>query len=92
MDWNACIICRDSNGDLRCPVDSLQKNGFDVYENFLKIIEEFKELNAAIVDLNFKEEGTAQCFLENKAKWRKHCSLIFTKSKLEKAKHTLEKK
>ena len=25
IDWNSCIICNKSNGELRCPVDSLQQ-------------------------------------------------------------------
>ncbi len=26
MDWSKCIICGKAGGDLRCPVDSHQKN------------------------------------------------------------------
>ena len=35
VDWESCIICSKSGGDLRCPVDSLQNNAIDVYNKFL---------------------------------------------------------
>ena len=51
MDWNSCIICGKSDGDLRCPVDSLQNNAFDVYKKFLEAVEEFRNLDALPIDV-----------------------------------------
>ena len=31
MDWTTCVICLKGGGDLRCPEDSLQSNGYEVY-------------------------------------------------------------
>lgn len=53
-------------GNLRCPADSHQNNGIDVYTSFIEIISEFHELGALPVEVNF--EG-AEDFLQNKAKW-----------------------
>ena len=47
MDWALCIICgKAGGGDLRCPLDSLQGNGQEIYGNFLQAVEGFQEINA----------------------------------------------
>ena len=43
MDWNCCVIC-GCEGALKCPVDSFQGNGLEVYRNFLQVVKEFQEL------------------------------------------------
>ena len=46
IDWDSCIICNKSNGELRCPVDSLQHNGMTIYNNFLDAVNDFWSLDA----------------------------------------------
>ena len=54
VDWESCIICSKSGGDLRCPVDSFQNNAIDVYNKFLEAVKEFSNLNALPIDLKFE--------------------------------------
>ena len=75
MDWNSCIICRKSDGDLRCPVDSLQNNAFDVCNKFLEAVEEFCNLDALPINVKFKGENLSELFYQHKAKWHKSCHL-----------------
>ena len=44
IDWNSCIVCSKHSGNLKCPVDSYEYNGLEVYKNFLGIVEEFHSL------------------------------------------------
>ena len=81
-DWNLCIICGEGNGELRCPADSLQNNGIEVYTNFLELVEKFRQLNGLPVDVSFEGGNIAQAFLRNKAKYHKTCHLKFAQSKL----------
>ncbi len=41
MDWEVCVICGDGGGILKCPADSKQKNGADIYRNFLESFKGF---------------------------------------------------
>ena len=50
LDWMTCVICLKGGGDLRCPEDLLQSNGYEVYTSFLKMVDEFKALNALPVE------------------------------------------
>ena len=59
------MICLKGGGDLRCPEDSLQSNGYEVYTSFLKMVDEFKALNALPVEIDFKGNGTAEMFHRN---------------------------
>ena len=94
MDWNACIICEQSGGDLRCPVDSLQNNGIEVYNNFIEAVAEFQKLDAMPISVKFdhEHEGLAELFYRNKARWHKSCRLKFATSKLIKIKERRAKK
>ena len=65
MDWNSCIICRESDGDLRCPVDSLQNNAFDVCNKFLEAVEEFCNLDTLPINVKFKNEKTSVNYFIN---------------------------
>lgn len=60
IDWNLCIICSEGGGDLRCPADSLQNNGIDVYNGFIQVVEEFHKLEALPVNVKFEGENIAQ--------------------------------
>ena len=79
VDWNLCVIC---GLDLKCPADSLQGNGLEVYSNFLTVVEEFRELDALPVNvtINYRGEQIPQLFLQNRAKWHKSCHLKFAPS------------
>ena len=57
MDWNACIICEQSGGDLRCPVDSFQNNGIEVYNTFIEAVGGFRKLDAMPVSVKFDHEA-----------------------------------
>ncbi|KAG1687699.1 hypothetical protein GQR58_008284 [Nymphon striatum] len=92
MDWNLCVICQERGGDLRCPTDSLQKNGLEVYKNFLETVDKFSELGILPVDVDFKEVAIAETFLENHAKWHKSCHIKFARSKLQRAQKQIEVK
>ena len=83
MDWSACVICQIKKGGLKCPADSNEKNGLNIYANFLEIVKRFSENNVhCLVDLKGIE--CADEFMKNRAKWHKSCRLKLTPSKLEK--------
>ena len=87
MDWTKCPICgKAGNEDLRCPLDSLQGNGEEVYGKFLKAVQGFQEINAMPVKLEVTTDKlTVESFLENQAKWHKSCYLKFNLTKLQRA-------
>ena len=65
MDWNICLICREDTGEnLRCPLDHRNCEVRNVYQTFLQNLEEFRNLEALPVDLNFGPEFTADFLLE----------------------------
>ena len=45
-DWSVCMICGVGSGELRCLADSLQNKGIEIYDTFLKLVDEFRWLNA----------------------------------------------
>ena len=51
MNWEKCIICCDGGGDLKCPADSLQGNGIDIYVNFLTNVHDFRAVGDMPVDV-----------------------------------------
>ena len=51
--------------------------------SFLKMIDEFKALNALPAEVDFKGNGIAETFSRNRAKWHKSCHLKFAPPKLE---------
>jgi len=55
-----------------------------VYQNFIQVVEEFRELEPLPVNLkvDFRGEDAAGLLLRNKAKWHKSCHLKFAYSKL----------
>ena len=92
VDWNLCVICGGGGTDLKCPADSHQKNGLEVYTTFLDVLEEFRELEALPVHMDYKGDNIPQLFLQNRAKWHKSCYLKFTPSKLQRAREQRSKK
>ena len=82
MDWSKCIICGKAGGDLRCPLDSLQNNGSQVYSNFLEVVQKFNEIGAIPMKIQVAIDVTSKELTENKAKWHKSCHLKFNLSKL----------
>ncbi len=45
MDWQLCVVC-GGGGNLKCPAESNQKNGLEVYRNFLHSVEEFEAVQS----------------------------------------------
>lgn len=87
-----CVICGDG-GDLKCPANSNQDNGLEVYGRFLETVAEFRHLESLPVSIKFNDEYNAETFLRNEAKWHKTCHLKFAPSKLlrlQKRKQSLE--
>ena len=82
MNWDACIICQEPGGDLRCPAASLQNNGFEIYSDILSIVEEFRKLDKLPIEINLKGEGKPDILVDKCAKWHKNCKLKFVASKL----------
>ena len=81
MNWEKCIICCDGGGDLKCPADSLQGNGIDIYVNFLTNVHDFRAVGDMPVDVECYDVD-AKVLLENRAKWHKSCRLKFAQAKI----------
>lgn len=82
MDWEVCVICGDGGGILKCPADSKQKNGADIYRNFLESFKGFQDCKSLPVPVQFSGEQSPEEFMAHKAKWHKSCHLKFAPSKL----------
>ena len=67
--------------DLKCPANSNQNNGLEVYSRFL-FFKQFQDLESLSASVKFNEEHDAEIFLKNQAKWHKTCYLKFAPSKL----------
>lgn len=91
MDWNVCIICQTKSNDLRCPADSKESNGLQIYSSFLQNVEEFVRLDALPVSVDFRL-CTPELFMEHRAKWHKACHIKFATSKLNKVAFRNERK
>ena len=51
VDWSKFICGKAGGEDLRCPLDSSQGNGYNIYCNFLEAVEAFQKINALPVSL-----------------------------------------
>ena len=78
MDWEECVICGDNSGALKCPADSKQNNGAEIYRNFLESFQGFKALQSLPASVKFASADTAETFLSHRAKWHKSCYLKLT--------------
>ena len=83
MDWILCVVCSEDGGTLKCPAESKQKNGVEIYRNFLESFQGFQELQSLPTPVHFASEDTAETFMTHKAKWHKSCFLKCAPSKLE---------
>ncbi len=63
-----------------------------IYSAFLKNVEEFLNLDALPVRINFGNQGTAQHFMSNHASWHKRCHQKFNSSTLERVQQRVERK
>ena len=64
--YHGLDLCGKTGGDLRCPLDSLQGNGLEVYSKFLETLKQFKELDALPMETKIDtEKVTAQMMVEN---------------------------
>ena len=86
------MIC-GGEGDLKCPANSNQDNGLEVYGRFLETAAEFRYLESLPVSVKLNDEYDAEMFFKNQVKWHKTCRLKFAPSKqlrLQKKKLSLE--
>ena len=90
LDWDLRLYCQSqTNENLRCP-GSLVREKHDpkvVYEKIAKNITEFKKIDALPIDLYLDEgnDNLGKLFIENSAKFHKHCTNILSDMKLERA-------
>ena len=94
MDWSNCFICGKGGGeDLRCPLDSNQGNGQEIYGKFLAAVEEFQKINAMPVNLKISADLlVVESLVANRAKWHKSCYLKFNSTKLQRAQKSIQGK
>ena len=86
MDWNSCVICGRSDGNLKCPAKSVQHNGLYVYTAFISNCNKFKEFINLYHQLITALSFLAEVFYANNANWPKSCHLKFAVSQLRKMK------
>ena len=72
--------------DLRCPL----RNCSDVYSAFLSNVEEFRKLDSLPVSVNFGNQGTVECFTQNKASWHKQWHQKFNCSMLQRVQSEMD--
>ena len=60
------MICGGGR-DLKCPTNSNQNNGLEVYSRFLKTVAEFQDPESLPASVRFNEEHDAEIFF-NQAK------------------------
>ena len=48
------MICDVGGGELSCPADSLYNKGIEIYDTFLKLVDEFHLLNALPMKFTFQ--------------------------------------
>ena len=71
-----------AGGDLKCPQDSLQNNGSQVYSNFLEVVQKFSEIGDIAMNIQVAIDATSIELAVNRVKWHKSCHLKFNLSKL----------
>ena len=83
MDWSLCVICQGKDTDgLVYPSKGKRFNPHEVYNNFLKNVEQFKILKGLPCTLQFHDECSADTFIANNACWHKICHQQFNNEKL----------
>ena len=83
MDWTSCVICHKNIAEsLCCPSNRPGLDTIRVYEDFLANVEEFRQLDALPVNVEFGCDGTAEKFLVHGASWHRSCHQKFNNSKL----------
>jgi len=89
MDWSACVICGRTDGGLKCPArDKASDTAVNFYNDFLRNVQGFREINAMPVDFDHGPAETVEEFLNNCAT----CHLKFATSKLERSKERCKNK
>ena len=82
MDWSICIICKNRTQEkLNCPRKSLGCNAQEVYSAFLENVDEFRQIQALPVDVDFGPEGIVEEFVRNNASWHRSCHQKFNNDK-----------
>ena len=93
MNLNICLICReDTCKNLRWSFYRRNCDARPVYQTFLQNVEEFRNLEALPVVLNFGPEFAADFFLDKRANWHYSCHQKFTVWRLHQAKDRKQSK
>ena len=48
------MICGVGGGEFSCPADSLHNKGIEIYDTFLKLVDEFRQLNSLLMKFSFQ--------------------------------------
>lgn len=83
MDWSKCIICGTADGILKCPASKIDGTGLQSYEDLLKLVHGFREINALPAYVCMPEDINVTDLLSNNAKWHTPCRIKFAQSKLD---------
>ena len=90
-DWNLCFICQMKKGNetLTCPARSKRKDTGSGYSSLANLLKEFYELGQ--LSQNFigrinEGNGIEATLTEHEASWHANCRLIYSSSKLGRAK------
>ena len=95
FSWNRYIICqKTTKEELRCPLRASGDRADPklVYGSFIQNVSEFKALNTLPVPLSLPLDIDADNLFEEEASWHKSCHLLFSTSKLNKARERLSRK
>ena len=89
INWNLCLICQTKKAeDLGCPLHGKTSlvNRTSAYENFLRNIKKFQNIDQMPVCLRFDPDNiTVDILVEKMALWHVNCHLKFSNTKLERA-------
>ena len=85
IDWSKFFIFGITGGeDLRCPLESSQGHGHNIYSNFLEAVEAFEKINTLPVSLP-TEKLCSDVLVKSRANWHKLRYLKYNKTKLQRA-------
>ena len=89
IDCSLCIICQQKTSEtLKCPLDNptQKRNKSEVYEGFLKNVEEFRAIDALPLIVTFGNDQSSENFAFHRASWHESSLAKFNNCKLERAK------
>lgn len=84
MDWDACIVCGKSDGELICPTDeTYMYDAEQTYSDFLQNVEGFQQIGKMPTTVRLCPSTSATDLVQNNAKWHRSCKIKFASTKLE---------